>query len=57
MDRSNALHLKSGCMAAIFTYSQNHQMKAWQKWASMYGRYVAMNIDEHQAVYNPAASR
>jgi len=44
-------------MAAIFTYSQNHQMKAWQKWASMYGRYVAMNIDEHQAVYNPAASR
>jgi len=24
-------------MAAIFTYSQNHRMKAWQKWASMYG--------------------
>jgi hypothetical protein len=24
-------------MAAIFTYSQNHQLNAWQKWASMYG--------------------
>ena len=36
-DRSNALHTKSGCMAAIFTYSQNHRLKAWQKWASMYG--------------------
>ncbi|MDO8350165.1 MAG: hypothetical protein Q7S94_03320, partial [Gallionella sp.] len=25
-----ALQTKSGCMAAIFTHSQNHLLKAWQ---------------------------
>ncbi|MDP1575184.1 MAG: hypothetical protein Q8L76_00255, partial [Cypionkella sp.] len=29
-DRGNALQTKSGCMAAIFTRSQNHLLKAWQ---------------------------